>query len=425
MKLFLFLSALLFSLNTFADIGTVTALKGKAFIERFNQNIAVKTGLKITEKDIIHTANKSYVQIIFNDKTTITLGSNTIFAVSAYNFSDASHSQAKFDLSNGFIKVVSGKIGKLVPNKFKIKTKTATIGIRGTVFTVLTNKSKTRLSTLKGQTYLVPLATGKVFEVPKNKQLIFDHKDRKTVIEPLSDTSYLGTKNDTSNESNETSSETDSLTDSDELFIDNIISSLTDETTKIENTNTDEAIASTKKITGSGDYSEYGYWLNEDSLTVDDVWADGTPQTSTSLIESYIGTSAKANYHGNVFAVNQNNQMTQGTINFDLDFSRGDTSVQGNFDYTVDKGGASETRWDSQFEGGVTKEGFSINTFTENPASDVTGITGNLDGTFYGPNGEEIAGTLNLSGQNQVTGETENSLGSYNAINTRPDGIQP
>ncbi len=123
-----FCSALLL----FAKVGVVSALNGEAQILRDDSNIGVEIGSEIEEKDVIKTFEATTLQLLFDDETVITVGKNSEFKIEEYLFDESENSNAKFGASKGFFKAITGKIGKVSPDKFKIKTKNATIGIRGT-----------------------------------------------------------------------------------------------------------------------------------------------------------------------------------------------------------------------------------------------------------------------------------------------------
>jgi hypothetical protein len=120
-----------------SSIGTIAAIKGKAKIKRGKTFITAHIGDKLKERDSILTKNKSKVQIIFNDETIITVGKNSNFSISEYVYEDNNpKSSAKFGLIRGAMRTITGKIGKIAPERFSVKTKTTTIGIRGTNFTI-------------------------------------------------------------------------------------------------------------------------------------------------------------------------------------------------------------------------------------------------------------------------------------------------
>jgi len=118
------------------DVATVTALNGEAFIQRGNTKVTVILGIKLQEKDTIITSEKAKVQVIFSDETIITIGKNSNFSISEFLYEEDTEPVAKFSMLKGAMRTITGKIGKIAPEKFTVKAKTATIGIRGTNFTV-------------------------------------------------------------------------------------------------------------------------------------------------------------------------------------------------------------------------------------------------------------------------------------------------
>ena len=122
---------LLFATQLWASIGKVSLLKGEASATRDHQMIALATGALLEENDLIKTGENSQIQLVFDDKTVITLGSKSDLDIKEY-INDAQNPRAKFKFTQGTFKSITGKIGKTAPENFKIETKTATIGIRGT-----------------------------------------------------------------------------------------------------------------------------------------------------------------------------------------------------------------------------------------------------------------------------------------------------
>jgi len=131
-KIILFI---LLSLNAFGYIGNIMALKGQAEVH----NSAIHTaysGMKITKGDTIITQNKTRVQIMLKDDTVITIGGNSSFKFENFFFDGTKKSHISMRTHRGFFRAVTGKISKLAPERFKVKTSSATIGIRGTDFSV-------------------------------------------------------------------------------------------------------------------------------------------------------------------------------------------------------------------------------------------------------------------------------------------------
>jgi len=132
---------LMMSIYAFANIGTIMALKGQANIDRGN-TIKAKSGMVIQQGDKLITSAESRVQVMLKDETVITIGENSSFDFKEFNFDGSKSSKINLKANRGFFRTVTGKIGKIAPKRFKVKTVSATIGIRGTDFsgTIMSDK---------------------------------------------------------------------------------------------------------------------------------------------------------------------------------------------------------------------------------------------------------------------------------------------
>ena len=130
MKNILILLSLITS-SLFANIGEITALRGKATLVHDGVSSDAKVGTSLDVHDELKTQTKSKLQIVFKDKTVISLGQKSHFKIDEYIYNDKKVS-AKFAIKKGFFKSITGRIGKIAPKRFKIKTANATIGVRGT-----------------------------------------------------------------------------------------------------------------------------------------------------------------------------------------------------------------------------------------------------------------------------------------------------
>lgn len=125
-------------LPSFANaVASVTAIKGKVNIHNVTIDKLATLGAKLEEKDSVITADNSKAQIMFTDDTIVTVGKNSNFSISQYIFEDSKEPAVEFNLVKGAMRTITGKIGKIAPEKFSVHAKTATIGIRGTNFTVV------------------------------------------------------------------------------------------------------------------------------------------------------------------------------------------------------------------------------------------------------------------------------------------------
>jgi len=113
-------------------IGIVKDIKGKVIgIKDNNLTERLYKNSKIYTKEIIKSFKNSKVKIVFNDNTQIVIGQNSVFKIDDYLFSDK-NSKAKFSFFKGAFSSITGKIGKIAPKRFILKTKNSIIGIRGT-----------------------------------------------------------------------------------------------------------------------------------------------------------------------------------------------------------------------------------------------------------------------------------------------------
>lgn len=130
MKLILLI---LLQVSLFAGIGNIMAMKGSAFINRDGSIVNAFSGMELSEGDEVLTKEKSRVQIMLIDDTVVTIGSNSKFSFEEFSVKGP-ESKLTMKAKRGFFRSVTGKIGKLAPERFKVKTASATIGIRGTDF---------------------------------------------------------------------------------------------------------------------------------------------------------------------------------------------------------------------------------------------------------------------------------------------------
>jgi len=95
---------------------------------------------KVLIGDILFTGKDSYARVKFSDGGQISLKPTSQFKIQDYHHDEQEPGKdaAKFDLLKGGMRAVSGLIGKRGdPDSYSIKTRTATVGIRGTKFGVL------------------------------------------------------------------------------------------------------------------------------------------------------------------------------------------------------------------------------------------------------------------------------------------------
>ena len=151
MKKLLFILSILLVSNLFADIAKIVALKGEATIYRNGETIEINRNSVLKEKDIIKTKDNSKIQILFKDETIISIGKNSEFVIDDYSFENKDNVKAEFSMVKGVFRTITGKIGKISPENFNLKTKSASIGIRGTQIVTDISDTKERIFCTEGQ----------------------------------------------------------------------------------------------------------------------------------------------------------------------------------------------------------------------------------------------------------------------------------
>lgn len=119
-----------------ADAAQVTLSEGETTLVRGSSySTPVRADVPIRSGDRIRTGHDGRVQLRFADGALVALAPATDFRIESYVF-DGPQQQGFFQLLQGSVRTVSGAIGKRNRDDYRLKTPTATIGIRGTEFTV-------------------------------------------------------------------------------------------------------------------------------------------------------------------------------------------------------------------------------------------------------------------------------------------------
>jgi len=161
MKNFIFIVLFtLLSSTSFAKVAIVKILKGDVKVIAATKESPLKLDDWVEEGMVIKTSEKSFVKLVFVDKSSMNIGPSTQIKIEKFNGKEAS----VFDVVKGQIRSNVSKDYLQNPDKDKsklfIKTKNAVLGVRGTDFLVTTNGINTSTVLFEGEIVFNSLPKG-------------------------------------------------------------------------------------------------------------------------------------------------------------------------------------------------------------------------------------------------------------------------
>jgi hypothetical protein len=122
-----------------ADNGNVAQLSGTLSVKKPDGTVRILSQKsEIRAGDTLQTERDSYAQIRFSDGGQVTLKPNTTVRLDRFRFAQDKPQEDAFAmrLLKGGLRSVTGGLGKRNPDKVEVITETATVGIRGTTFSL-------------------------------------------------------------------------------------------------------------------------------------------------------------------------------------------------------------------------------------------------------------------------------------------------
>lgn len=237
----------------------------------FGQNTAVsdlsgerklKRKSDVYADDLLKTGSKGRLQIRFSDGSRLSLKPDTEFKIAEYQFESDKPEEGKaiYKLLKGGMRTISGQIGKVDKEDYKLDAVVATIGIRGTDFSInkvgdkvsgsvasgkinVAAKQGANRDIAKGRSFQItgPKGAISVFKTPSSEQA--GGEENKESSEE-SDDSGTGDESEESStqESDESTNTTDENSSSEQSSLENTVS---------ESTTSDNASASDSGTTSS------------------------------------------------------------------------------------------------------------------------------------------------------------------------------
>ncbi|MBK7661012.1 MAG: FecR domain-containing protein [Betaproteobacteria bacterium] len=116
----------------FAASGTFTFVTGEVNVQRADgQRVPVTRGTAVNAGDAIVTGRQGMAQLTMVDQAKISLRPNTQFQIERYAETADSAAGAVLNLVRGTLRTFTGLLSSNARGRFVMKTKVATVGIRG------------------------------------------------------------------------------------------------------------------------------------------------------------------------------------------------------------------------------------------------------------------------------------------------------
>lgn len=135
------------------EIGAVVAVQGDVKAQREGgEDEILERGAPIFLHDLINVAEESRAQLKLTDGSLLNLIPETLYRIDKYVLKN-SREQDQFaaELMKGGLRGITGSIAKVNPTGVSIKTPTATMGLRGTIFEVMIVDNKTYFGCESGE----------------------------------------------------------------------------------------------------------------------------------------------------------------------------------------------------------------------------------------------------------------------------------
>ncbi|MDH4101462.1 MAG: FecR domain-containing protein, partial [Nitrospirota bacterium] len=148
--------------------GKVAIVRGKVTAvaeDGQKRNLAAKSPIYVN--DTIETAANSQAQILFEDETVYTIGPQSDLKIDQFVYNpEKSVGDLVVGATKGSFRMITGSIAKKTPDRVKVRTPVATIGIRGTYFAGIFNGATLNTLLVGGAIFVDNPAGGREIRTP-------------------------------------------------------------------------------------------------------------------------------------------------------------------------------------------------------------------------------------------------------------------
>lgn len=158
-------AAMLCGVSAAKEVAQVTLVMGHVQLERADgQLLKVLRGQSIEESDRLRTGADGMIMLMFNDQGRVALRPDSELLIRKYQYDpQGQESDLQLELLKGTVRQISGKAAKNQPQRYRLNTPVAAIGVRGTDFLAKVEDSALRTYVNEGAI---------VIQSPQQQQLL-------------------------------------------------------------------------------------------------------------------------------------------------------------------------------------------------------------------------------------------------------------
>lgn len=176
MQVFFFILLTVFSQLAMAQgqkVAVVKIMRGTVEVLTMGKTTALKVDKWVNEGDIVKTSDKSFVRLVFVDKSLMNIGPNSEMKIEKFSDKDAGvinliKGQIRSQVTKDYLQIKDKNASKLF-----IKSNNAVMGIRGTDFMITTNEKTTSTILFEGEVVFNKSETNNVTD-PRQLEDIVD-----------------------------------------------------------------------------------------------------------------------------------------------------------------------------------------------------------------------------------------------------------
>ena len=117
--------------------GMVIASRGEVSALANGESRELKQGGFVYVDDEILTSARSFAVLQFTDGAKVTVRPGSKLIIETYLYAGNDSDEATLNLVSGGLRVITGAMAKTNPEKYKVRTPVALMGVRGTEFSIM------------------------------------------------------------------------------------------------------------------------------------------------------------------------------------------------------------------------------------------------------------------------------------------------